>query len=64
MSAYRATLLRTVPKNMGYLSTFDSTNYLISVANTHDYCRGGANSSDYDSYLSTDRFRTDLGKPV
>ena len=47
---------------MGYLSTL-KVNSAVSIVNTHDYCRGGDNRSDYDTYLNTDRFRTDLGKP-
>lgn len=61
--AYRATVLNTVPENMGYLSTL-KVNSAVSIVNTHDYCRGGDNRSDYDTYLNTDRFRTDLGKPI
>ena len=60
--AYRATVLNTVPENMGYLSTL-KVNSAVSIVNTHNYCRGGDNRSDYDTYLNTDRFRTDLGKP-
>ena len=62
LGAYRATVLNTVPENMGYLSTL-KVNSAVSIVNTHDYCRGGDNRSDYDTYLNTDRFRTDLGKP-
>ena len=62
LGAYRATVLNTVPENMGYLSTL-KVNSAVSIVNTHDYCRGGINRSDYDTYLNTDRFRTDLGKP-
>ena len=47
---------------MGYLSTL-KVNSAVSIVNTHDYCRGGNNRSGYDTYLNTDRFRTDLGKP-
>ena len=62
LGAYKATVLNTVPENMGYLSTL-KVNSAVSIVNTHDYCRGGDNRSDYDTYLNTDRFRTDLGKP-
>lgn len=62
IDAYRSTVLNTVPKNMGYLSTLP-VNSAISVVNTNEYCRGGKNRSDYDQYLATDPFRTDLGKP-
>ncbi len=64
MSAYRATILRTVPENMGYLSTITNLpcSSAISVVNTHDYCRGGNNSSDFDS--SSNEFITYLGKPA
>lgn len=62
IDAYRSTVLNTVPENMGYLSTLP-VNSAISVVNTHDYCRGGINTHDYDQYLATDPFRTYLGKP-
>lgn len=47
---------------MGYLSTLP-VNSAISVVNTAAYCRGGGNRADRDTYLETDPFRTDLGKP-
>lgn len=62
IDAYKSTVLNTVPENMGYLSTLP-VNSAISVVNTNEYCRGGGNRSDYDQYLATDLFRTDLGKP-
>ena len=62
IDAYRSTVLNTVPENMGYLSTLP-VNSAISVVNTHDYCRGGKNRSDYDQYLATDPSRSDLCKP-
>ena len=62
LGAYRATVLNTVPENMGYLSTL-KVDSAVSIVNTHNYCRGGFNRSNYDTYLNTDRFRTDLGKP-
>ena len=34
-----------------------------SVVNTSSSYRGGNNREGYDKYLSTDKFRTDLGKP-
>ncbi len=61
VAAYHDTVLNTVPENMGYLSQLE-VNSAISVANVHDYCRGGNNSTTYDQYLETDRFRTLLGK--
>lgn len=63
IDAYRSTVLRTVPENMGYLSTVPVYS-AISVVNTNAYCRGGANAAKYDQYLATDPFRTDLGKPL
>ena len=63
IDAYRSTVLRTVPKNMGYLSTLPVYS-AISVVNTNAYCRGGVNKAEYDQYLATDPFRTDLGKPL
>ena len=62
LDAYRSTVLNTVPENMGYLSTLP-INSAISVVNLSAYCRGGGNRSANDSYLETDPFRTDLGKP-
>lgn len=62
IDAYRSTVLQTVPENMGYLSTLP-VNSAISVVNTNTYCRGSINRSNYDTYLSTDQFRTDLNKP-
>lgn len=63
LDAYRSTVLRSVPENMGYLSTLPA-NSAISVVNTAAYCRGGNNGVDYDQYLDTDPFRTKLGKPA
>lgn len=63
IDAYRSTLLRQVPSNMGYLSTLP-INIPISVVNTNTYCRGGNNNSSYDSYLSSDPLRSLLGKPA
>ena len=62
IDAYRSTVLNTVPSNMGYLSTLQA-NSAISVVNTHDYCRGGGNRSEFDAYLDTDPSRSDLCKP-
>ena len=62
IDAYRASLLREVPKNMGYLSTLP-VNTFVSIVNNNTYCRGGSNRANYDQYLETDIFRTDLGKP-
>lgn len=62
IAAYHDTVLNTVPENMGYLSQLE-VHSAISVANVHDYCRGGNNDATYDQYLETDRFRTSLGKP-
>ena len=44
-------------------TTDSSTPKTASVVNTSAEFRGGTNSSSYDSYLSTDVFRTQLGKP-
>ena len=62
VAAYHDTILNTVPTNMGYLSTLEA-NSALSVCNTNSYCRGGNNDSSYDKYLTTDKFRTMLGKP-
>lgn len=61
ISPYHDTVLNTVPENMGYLSTLE-VGSAISVVNTNDYCRGGNNSADYDKYITSDPFRTLLGK--
>lgn len=63
ISAYRITVLNEVPTNMGYLSTIP-VNSAISVANVETYCRGGKNRPEYDQYLETDPFRSDLGKSI
>nr|DAQ68407.1 MAG TPA: hypothetical protein [Crassvirales sp.] len=62
IGAYYDTVLNTVPENMGYLSTL-AVDSALSIANTHDYCRGGNNDASYDQYITTDRFRSMLGKP-
>lgn len=50
-----------------YKSTVDTTvantPKAVSVVNTSAAFRGGSNRADYDTYLATDVFRTDLGKP-
>ena len=43
--------------------TDSGTAKVASVVNTTTNYRGGSNKSNYDQYLSTDKFRTDLGKP-
>ena len=40
-----------------------STNKARSVVNYSPQFRGGNNNSSYDQYLTTDKFRTQLGKP-
>lgn len=62
IGAYHDTVLNTIPENMGYLSTLEA-NSALSVINTNSYCRGGNNSSIYDAYITSDRFRSLLGKP-
>lgn len=62
ISPYHNTVLNTVPENMGYLSTL-KVNSALSVMNINSYCRGGNNSADYDVYITSDRFRSMLGKP-
>lgn len=43
--------------------TDSGTSKVASVVNTTENYRGGLNRSNFDQYLSTDIFRTDLGKP-
>ena len=47
IDAYKSTILRSVPENMGYLSTLP-VNSPVSIVNTNTYCRGGNNDSNYD----------------
>lgn len=44
--------------------TDSGTSKVASVVNTTENYRGGSNRSNFDQYLSTDIFRTDLGKPI
>lgn len=62
VSPYHDTVLNAVPTNMGYLSTLE-VNSAVSICNINDYCRGGTNDTSYDQYITTDRFRSMLGKP-
>lgn len=54
VSAYKVTLHKDTDSNKAKVA---------SVVNTTANYRGGSNRADYDKYLSTDKFRTDLGKP-
>lgn len=69
VQAYRATLLRSVPSDMGFLSTLPKT-AVISVVNPNDYCRGWGNNAEYDKYMTGDNdtpiniYRTALNKPA
>ena len=54
VSAYRITT---------YTDTSSNKTKAASVVNTTTKYRGGENRGDYDQYLSSDKFRTDLGKP-
>lgn len=53
ISAYRNTIY-----------TDGDTTKVASVVSTDAKYRGGGRRSAYDEYLSTDQFKTDLGKPV
>lgn len=53
ISAYRNTIY-----------TDGDTTKIASVVSTDAKYRGGGRRSEYDQYLSTDQFKTDLGKPV
>jgi len=53
VAAYRGTVDTTV----------SATPKMVSVVNTTAAYRGGGNRTEYDTFLSTDIFRTDLGKP-
>ena len=53
ISAYRNTIY-----------TDGDTTKIASVVSTDAKYRGGGRRSSYDEYLTTDQFKTDLGKPV
>ena len=53
ISAYRNTIY-----------TDGDTTKIASVVSTDAKYRGGGRRSEYDEYLTTDQFKTDLGKPV
>lgn len=53
ISAYRNTIY-----------TDKNTKKVASVVSTDAKYRGGGRRSEYDQYLTTDQFKTDLGKPV
>lgn len=53
ISAYRNTIY-----------TDGDTTKIASVVSTDAKYRGGRRRSEYDEYLATDQFKTDLGKPV
>ena len=55
VSAYKVTLHKDADSNRAKVA---------SVVNTTANYRGGSNRADYDKYLSTNKFRTDLGKPI
>lgn len=61
VSATQVTILREVPSNMGYLSTLAQYS-AVCIMNDSTYCRGGNNSTSYDS--SSDIFQNLLGKPA
>ena len=61
MSVCNPTILRSVPSDMGYLSTLEAGS-IVCIFNDNAYCRGGNNNNTYD--LDTDIFRRNLGKPV
>lgn len=53
ISAYRNTIY-----------TDEDTTKVASVVSTDAKYRGGGRRSEYDQYLTTDQFKTDLGKPA
>lgn len=53
ISAYRNTIY-----------TDEDTTKVASVVSTDAKYRGGGRRSGYDQYLTTDQFKTDLGKPI
>lgn len=61
MDAYRCTLLREVPENMGYLSTLP-VNSPISVVNFEPYARGW-NGNEFTEATDPWGFSSNLGKP-
>ena len=63
ISPYHDTLLNTIPKDMGYLSTLE-VGSALSVVNKESYCRGGSNDLSYTYDQYNNEFKTMLGKPV
>lgn len=61
VDAYRSTVSKTPPAE-GFLSTLPA-NSAVSVVNTTANCRGGGDRSANDTYLNTNPYRSDLGKP-
>lgn len=64
VGAYKDTLISTSPDAdvWGYLNTL-SLNSAVSICNRSTFCRGGGNRSAYDTYFSSEPFRSDLQKP-
>lgn len=62
IGAYKDTVLRTVPENMGYLSTLNQYSP-VSIENDSNYCVGGDGNLNI-SGQDTDRFKSNRGKPV
>ena len=62
VSSYHDTVLNAIPTNMGYLSILEIGS-AVSICNINNYCRGGSNDASFDQYISTDIFRSLLGKP-
>jgi len=63
IDAYRAVRVKSIPSEMGFLSSIPNATYnLVSINNKSSYCRGARNNSNFDSNLTTNPFYCDLGK--
>lgn len=61
IGAYHDTVLRSVPQNMGYLSTLE-VGAAVSIANINSYCTGGG-EDDADTEIYKGMPRTGMTRP-
>lgn len=70
VSTYPLSIVRSNPKDGGYLSSFTSYPAMVSVCNDKAYCRGGSNDATKDQWLTTYKLGypmtqfTQLRKPI
>ena len=64
LDAWGCTFLQSEPtRDFGYLSNIP-INSPVAVVNQEEWLRGGGNRADFDQYITTDKFRSDLNKPA